>query len=106
MSFALHALDILAEFEGHTRLDDFAEILADAVSNKEGHETGKELLYGRILPRRESEASILLQALLLLNNDKEFPQTEKTYIVTWKNINIKVTPEKIEGNHYSGNAVI
>ncbi|KAF1074016.1 DUF3536 domain-containing protein [Halodesulfovibrio sp. MK-HDV] len=106
LSFALHALDILAEFEGHTRLDDFAEILADAISNKEGHETGKELLFGRILPRRESEASILLQALLLLNNDNEFPQTEKTYIVTWNNINIKVTPDKIEGNHYSGNAVI
>lgn len=106
LSFALHALDILADFEGHTRLDDFAEILADAVSNKKGHETGKELLYERILPRRESESSILLQALLLLNNDNEFPQAEKTYIVTWSNITIKITPENIEDNHFSGTAYI
>ncbi|WP_290922665.1 DUF3536 domain-containing protein [Halodesulfovibrio sp.] len=106
LSFALHALDILAEFEGHTRLDDFAEILESAVSNKEGHETGKELLYGRILPRRESEASILLQALLLSSNDNSFPQQGKTFIVTWNNITIKITPDNIDGNHYYGNAVI
>lgn len=106
LSFALHALDILAEFEGHTRLDDFAEILDGAVSNKEGHETGKELLYGRILPRRESEASILLQALLLSSNDNSFPQQGKTFIVTWSNITIKITPDNIDGNHYYGNAVI
>ncbi|MCT4534226.1 DUF3536 domain-containing protein [Halodesulfovibrio sp.] len=106
LSFALHALDILAEFEGHTRLDDFAEILADAVSNKKGHETGKELLYERILPRRESEASILLQALLLLSNDNYFPQKGKTYLVTWSNITVKVTPENIEDNHFSGKAIM
>lgn len=106
LSFALHTLDILAEFEGHTRLDDFAEILESAVSNKEGHETGKELLYGRILPRRESEASILLQALLLSSNDNSFPQQGKTFIVTWNNITIKITPDNIDGNHYYGNAVI
>ncbi|WP_161624764.1 DUF3536 domain-containing protein [Halodesulfovibrio aestuarii] len=106
LSYALHALNILEEFEGHTRLDDFAEILTDAVSNKKGHETGKELLYERILPRKESESSILLQALLLLCNDNEFPQKGKTYIVTWSNVNIKVTPDNIEGNQFSGNAVI
>lgn len=106
LSFALHALDILAEFEGHTRLDDFAEILEGAVSNNEAHETGKELLYGKILPRRESEASILLQALLLSSNDNSFPQQGKTFIVTWNNITIKITPDNIDGNHYYGNAVI
>ncbi|WP_066852170.1 DUF3536 domain-containing protein [Halodesulfovibrio spirochaetisodalis] len=106
LSFAIHALDILAEFEGHTRIDDFAEILADAVSNKKGHETGKELLYERILPRRESEASILLQALLLLSNDNYFPQKGKTYLVTWSNVSIKVTPENIEDNHFTGKAIM
>ncbi|MCG8529869.1 MAG: DUF3536 domain-containing protein [Desulfovibrionales bacterium] len=106
ISFGLHALDILSELEGHSRIDDFADILEAAVSNKPEKETGKELFYERILPRRETDASILLQALLLLQNDAYFPQKGKTYLVSWANISIKITPDHSEDNHYSGEAVI
>lgn len=106
LTYALHALDILAEFEGHTRLDDFEEILNAAKSNKTKHKTGKDLLHDRVLPRRESEASLLLQALLLVENDKDFPQKGKTSIVSWNNVTVKLTPDNIEDKHFSGSAVI
>lgn len=106
LSFALHALDILSEFEGHSRIDEFADILSAAISNKPDHETGQDLFYQTILPRRESEASILLQALLLLQNDNPFPEKDRTYVVGWHNVSIKVTPTMLDDKHYSGQAVI
>jgi len=106
MTYALRALEILKGTGGPTLESDFAAILEKARSNKTEEGTGRTVFENHVLPRRETKASIILQAMLRLWAEKRLPCPNIKNTVQWRNLTVTILPTDVVGGSLSGEARI
>ncbi len=93
MTFALRALDLCTATGGPDLLPHLAEHLARAASNKPEEGTGADILARTVLPRRGTDASLVLQALWRLRAEGGLPAPGATATHAWPGAEVDVTPD-------------
>lgn len=91
MTCALRALDLCTATGGPDLLPHLAEHLAHAVSNKPEEGTGADILSRTVLPRRGTDASLVLQALWRLRAKHGLPAPGATATHAWPGAEVDVT---------------
>ncbi|WMW66546.1 DUF3536 domain-containing protein [Nitratidesulfovibrio liaohensis] len=91
MTYALRALDLCTATGGPDLLPHLAEHLAHAVSNKPEEGTGADILSRTVLPRRGTDASLVLQALWRLRAKHGLPAPGATATHAWPGAEVDVT---------------
>lgn len=93
MTFALRAMDLCTATNGPDLLPRLAEHLARAASNKPEEGTGADILARTVLPRRGTDASLVLQALWRLRAEGGLPVPDATATHAWPGAEVDVTPD-------------
>lgn len=106
MTYALRALDLMQQTGGPDCLDMFMDKLALARSNIQEEGTGKEVFLTHIMPRREYEASLVLQALSMLWAEKRLPCPTLAADVSWRNVSIQIMAQDVTSGVLHGEARI
>lgn len=96
MTFALRAMDLCTATGGPDLLPHFAEHLARAASNKPEEGTGAEILSRVVLPRRGTDASLVLQALWRLRAEDTLPGPGATATHVWPGAEVDVTIDALD----------
>lgn len=91
MTYALRALDLCAATGGPDLLPHLADHLARAASNKPEEGTGADILHRTVLPRRGTDASLVLQALWRLRAEHGLPEPGTTATHAWPGAEVDVT---------------
>ncbi|MFV0423374.1 DUF3536 domain-containing protein [Oleidesulfovibrio sp.] len=90
LTYCLRALEIRRDTGGGDIPQQFFAELEKARSNKESEGTGKNIFETRVLPRHESEASLILQALLKTAYQGRL-QTGTPTAASWPAVDVEVT---------------
>ncbi len=106
MTFALRAMEIMRETNGPDMLGSFTRTLAAASSNKPEEGNGENVFHKLVLPRRETNASIILQALLRLWAEKRLPCPGAPGTVAWRRASVILLPTDASAGTLSGEARI
>ncbi|UZP67826.1 DUF3536 domain-containing protein [Desulfovibrio mangrovi] len=104
MTYALRAMEILKATGGPEIEKEFAAVLEKAQSNKPEEGNGRTIFEQQVLPRRETKASIILQAMLRLWAEKRLPCPNIKNTVQWPNITVTILPTDAAGGSLSGEA--
>ncbi|MBZ2173546.1 DUF3536 domain-containing protein [Nitratidesulfovibrio sp. SRB-5] len=96
MTCALRALDLCTATGGPDLLPRFAEHLAHAVSNKPEEGSGADILSRTVLPRRGTDASLVLQALWRLRAEHGLPEPGATATHAWPGAEVDVTLDALD----------
>ena len=91
MTYALRALDLCTATGGPDLLPHLTEHLAHAVSNKPEEGAGADILSRTVLPRRGTDASLVLQALWRLRAEHGLPAPGNTATHAWPGAEVDVT---------------
>ncbi len=91
MTCALRAMDLCTATGGPDLLPRLAEHLARAASNKPEEGTGADILSRTVLPRRGTDASLVLQALWRLRAEHGLPAPGGTATHAWPGAEVDVT---------------
>lgn len=109
MTYALRAIDLL-EAAGYPDIpavqERFLTQLEAARSNipKEGN--GRDVFMRHVMPRKESNASLILQAMLRLWAEKRLPCPNIRNTVQWRNVAVSILPTDVVSGSLSGEARI
>ncbi|WP_353120022.1 DUF3536 domain-containing protein [Nitratidesulfovibrio sp.] len=90
MTYALRALDLCTATGGPDLLPRLAEHLTHALSNKPEEGTGADILSRTVLPRRGTDASLVLQALWRLRAEQGLPAPGTTATHAWPGAEVDV----------------
>ncbi len=109
MTYALRAMEIYKATDGPdaaTLESAFTEHLARAHSNKPEEGDGRAVFHTHVLPRKETKASLILQAMLRLWAEKRLPCPNIENTVQWQNVAVTILPTDVIGGSLSGEARI
>ncbi len=90
LTYALHALELRQQTGGGDIPQAFWDTLEQAHSNKQEEGNGKTLFKNRVLPRRETSASLILQALLKAAYEGRLHDTAPV-TVNWPAVEVAMT---------------
>lgn len=106
LTFALRAMELAKETDMADPETAFTATLAEAVSNDPAMGTGRDIWETMVRPRRETQRSLVAQALLTLELEERLPRDGSRAEASWPGVGVVVSLTQTAPNVLAGTAVI